>query len=247
MTEETQGVASDGVVETNTGADVTAEQLYAVQVQGLRAAYGDEVVVKKVAYNFRVKKTDSGKKNEDGSAIMDEYKRPSVVVPLIYPSQQKIATILAGSGPARDLIFQALENVAYDAGYELVAGDSTITSATFPIDQLDWDAIAARAAAAGTSRGLDMDALKAFAEDYKACMGEISGRPENAVKNAADAFMQRFAKHRTATSILKQLNAHLNTYIEKAPNAGMYADTVEWLKNKLTELLSASVDDLYLL
>jgi hypothetical protein len=238
---------SQGVDESGADVAVTADDLYAVQVGGIRQAYGDEVIVKRSTYNFRVKKTDTGKKDEAGNAIIMEHKRPSVTVPIMFPAPSKISAILAGTGPARDLILQALENVAFDAGYEIIGADPTMTSATFPIELMDWDEIAKRAAAAGTSRGLDIEALKAFAEDYKSCMEAICGRPAEAVKNAADAFVQRFAKHRTSQKILSTLNTYLNMYIENAPNAAQYADVVEWLKAKLAELLSASADELYLL
>ena len=243
--DETGGASSAANAGQATSA--TADEVYNIQVMGLRKAYGEDINVVKRTFNFRTQKKDTGEKDEAGNPIIISTKRAGVTVPLITPSQKRIIELLNATGPARDLIYTALENVAYDAGYELVANDPTITSVTFPLDQLDWDAIAARAAAAGTSRGLNMDDLKLFAEDYKACMEEISGRPQIAVKNAADAFLQRFSKHRTSQKILSTLNSHLNLYIEKAPNAELYADVVQWLKAKLEELLAASSDELYLL
>lgn len=222
-----------------------AQRLYSMQVNYLHQLHGEENIrITPTKIYFRKQPAGKVLNPETGEEETVFTRRPEVVFPLDVPSHKAAMQILSAGGEGANLILDAMEAYKYREVYGFVSGDPTITSDNFPLDKFTWEALAATAAAQGTSRGVSKEELKAFVADFVTSgIHEKMGKPQHVMPSVGEFFASGFAKCATDTDLMKRLEVYLNVYIESAANAEAYTTVVSWLKARLEARLQAASDN----
>lgn len=191
--------------------------------------------------NFRtVKDKDTG----------TETKRESIKLHIPVPAwEEVIAMIEAGlaaeaSEVAKNnlqLLSDAMFAVVYEQSVSLAKENTSLTSANFPFEELDWEKIANAPEAERKSRGISKEEWADFAEDYMASMPAITGKEEDRVKRAVAVFILKFAPIKSDKKSIAVLRDQLVVYAEQAPNASNYFKVIEFLLKKADALIEAEV------
>ena len=190
--------------------------------------------VANTAFHFRPKKVDGV-----------ETKRESITLAIPKLTLEGVADILAqGDANSQALLLDAVEAVIVAHARKIMTEDEAITAESFPIAQLDWQVIANIPKAERSGGGISKETWKEFADDYIASMPEITGKPLDAVKRAANLFVSKFRDCRSNKPILTVLQGQLEIYAASAPNAAIYVECIEALSNRLELLLSLDEADL---
>lgn len=194
--------------------------------------------------NFRTVKT----KEEDGSVT--ETKRESIKLHIPVPAwEDLVAMIEAGlaegaSEVAKNnlqLITDSLFNTVYDVATSLAKENTSLTSANFPFEELDWEKIANAPEAERKSRGISKEEWADFAEDYLSSMPAITNKDEERVKRAVAMFINKFGPIKSDKKSVAVLRDQLVVYAEQAPNASNYFKVVEFLVKKADALIEAEL------
>lgn len=191
--------------------------------------------------NFRtVKDKDTG----------TETKRESIKLHIPVPAwEEVIAMIEAGTAPEANevaknnlqLLSDAMFAVAYEQAVSLAKENTSLTSANFPFEELDWEKIANAPEAERKSRGISKEEWADFADDYMASMPAITGKEEDRVKRAVAVFILKFAPIKSDKKSIAVLRDQLVVYAEQAPNASNYFKVIEFLLKKADALIEAAV------
>lgn len=191
--------------------------------------------------NFRtVKDKDTG----------TETKRESIKLHIPVPAwDEVIAMIEAGLAPEANevaknnlqLLQDAMFAVVYDQSVSLAKENTSLTSANFPFEELDWEKIANAPEAERKSRGISKEEWADFADDYMASMPAITGKEEDRVKRAVAVFILKFAPIKSDKKSIAVLRDQLVVYAEQAPNASNYFKVIEFLLKKADALIEAEV------
>ena len=194
--------------------------------------------------NFRTVKS----KNEEGNLV--ETKRESIKLNIPVPSNEAIIALIE-AGTAENateaaknnlqLVHDALFAVVFDVAQNLAKENTSLTSANFPFEELDWEKIANAPEAERKSRGISKEEWADFAEDYLSSMPAITGSDEERVKRAVATFLLKFAPVKSDKKSITVLRDRLVVYAEQAPNAGNYLKVIEFLLKKADALLEAEV------
>lgn len=194
--------------------------------------------------NFRTVKT----KEEDGSVT--ETKRESIKLHIPVPSVEDIIQMIE-AGTAEDasevsknnlqLVMDALLAVPYEQAVSIAKENTSLTSANFPFEELDWEKIANAPEAERKSRGISKEEWADFLEDYISSMPAITGKDEERIKRAAGAFLLKFAPIKSDKKSVAVLRDQLAVYAESAPNAANYYKVIEFLLKKADALIEAEV------
>lgn len=199
--------------------------------------------------NFRTVKTEV-KDQETGEVTKQETKRESIKLHVPVPSWEAvIAMIEAGlaegaSEVAKNnlqLISDSLFNTVYEVAVSLAKENTSLTSANFPMNELDWEAIANAPEAERKSRGISKEEWADFAEDYLASMPQITGKDEERIKRAVAMFINKFGPIKSDKKSVAVLRDQLVVYAEQAPQASNYFKVVEFLLKKADALIEAEV------
>lgn len=199
--------------------------------------------------NFRTVKTEV-KDQETGEVTKQETKRESIKLHIPVPSWEAvIAMIEAGlaenaSEVAKNnlqLISDSLFNTVYEVAVSLAKENTSLTSANFPMNELDWEAIANAPEAERKSRGISKEEWADFAEDYLASMPQITGKDEERIKRAVAMFINKFGPIKSDKKSVAVLRDQLVVYAEQAPQASNYFKVVEFLLKKADALIEAEV------
>lgn len=199
--------------------------------------------------NFRTVKTEV-KDQETGEVTKQETKRESIKLHVPVPSWESvIAMIEAGlaegaSEVAKNnlqLISDSLFNTVYEVAVSLAKENTSLTSANFPMNELDWEAIANAPEAERKSRGISKEEWADFAEDYLASMPQITGKDEERIKRAVAMFINKFGPIKSDKKSVAVLRDQLVVYAEQAPQASNYFKVVEFLLKKADALIEAEV------
>ena len=199
--------------------------------------------------NFRTVKTEV-KDQETGEITKQETKRESIKLHVPVPSWEAvIAMIEAGlaenaSEVAKNnlqLISDSLFNTVYEVAVSLAKENTSLTSANFPMNELDWEAIANAPEAERKSRGISKEEWADFAEDYLASMPQITGKDEERIKRAVAMFINKFGPIKSDKKSVAVLRDQLVVYAEQAPQASNYFKVVEFLLKKADALIEAEV------
>lgn len=194
--------------------------------------------------NFRTVKT------KDAEGNVTETKRESIKLHFPVPSYEDvIAMIEAGTAEGAtevavnnlQLVQDALFAVVFDVASSLAKENTSLTTANFPMDELDWEKIANAPEAERKSRGISKEEWADFAEDYISAMPSITGKDEERVKRAVAAFVLKFAPIKADKKSISVLRDQLVVYAEQAPNAGNFYKVIEFLLKKADALLEAEV------
>ena len=191
--------------------------------------------------NFRtVKDKDTG----------TETKRESIKLHIPVPAwDEVIAMIEAGLAAEAtevaknnlQLLQDAMFAVVYDQSVSLAKENTSLTSANFPFEELDWEKIANAPEAERKSRGISKEEWADFADDYMASMPAITGKEEERVKRAVAVFILKFAPIKSDKKSIAVLRDQLVVYAEQAPNASNYFKVIEFLLKKADALIEAEV------
>lgn len=194
--------------------------------------------------NFRTVKS----KNEAGEVV--ETKRESIKLHIPVPSCEDILAIIeAGTAEGASevsknnlqLLQDSLFNAVYDIAASLAKENTSLTSANFPMDELDWEKIANAPEAERKSRGISKEEWADFAEDYLSSMPSITGKDEERVKRAVAMFINKFGPIKSDKNSVAVLRDQLVVYAESAPNASNYFKVIEFLLKKADALIEAEV------
>lgn len=194
--------------------------------------------------NFRTVKT----KQEDGSVT--ETKRESIKIHIPVPTWEEVIGLIEAGTAAEatdvaknnlQMLQDAMFNVIYAQAADLAKDNADLTSANFPLSELDWEKIANAPEAERKSRGISKEEWADFAEDYLTAMQAITGKDEKRVANAVAAMVEKFVKVKSDKKIVAILRDQLVVYAEQAPNAANFYKVIEFLLKKADALLEAEV------
>lgn len=224
---ETQSVeATQPAVETETAKE-----------QQIKANFDNKVDLKPVRFRFR-KITDK----ESGV----ETQRPAVELPNVpVPSVEGLIAIIEKGGNGLQLLLEAAGDIVINRARELVDEKEDITPDTFPLDQLAWEVIANLPKAERRGNGISKEVWEDFTKDYLAIMPGVTGKNAEALGLATKIYANKFASVKTNKPVLGKLKEQLGLYISNTPNAEQFAECVDFLVTKATNLLN--VDEAALL
>lgn len=194
-----------------------------------------------VTFPLKFRKKKEKVTGADGKETEVTTQRAGFEVSLPKHTQETVLEIFAGDNNlvkdyivslVNDELYKALKSQADEKPEAKSFGD--LDSSLLTIEQL------ARDAAAGGGSKPDKEDFEKFCAHYVKVMPAVAGISTDAAKNAASEFLNgRFTKTAYHENILKSFVGRLNTYAEKAPEAGDYEEVVQWLLKKIERLLNA--------
>jgi hypothetical protein len=222
-----------------TAADTAAaEAQKEAQVAQIKAKFNNKVDVKETNFFFRKVKNEV-KNPETGEVSIVETKRPTVTIPVPVPSVEGIIAILESDNQKQlDLLLEAVANVVIDQAREKVNEKEDINAENFPYETLAWDFIANLPKAERRGGGISKELWDDFEADYIAIMPALTGKKEDAVKNAARIFKAKFQGAQTNKPVLKVLEGQLGIYAANTAQGEQLTPCIEFLTNKLEKLLN---------
>jgi hypothetical protein len=212
----------------------TSEEMESLR-DHIATTYDFNVSVKPVNFNF--------KKSTDKITGIETI-RESVQLAIPYPTMDGIIAILEEQGKGLELLFECMETVVNTAARDLIAEDTSLNAATFPVDKVSWEAIANLPKAQRRGGGIPKETWEAFAQDYVEVMPEVTGKTIEQVANAAKILANKLTAVRTSQPVLEMLVGQLGVYLENSPNAEEYKECVEFLLNKADTFLNVSDEEL---
>lgn len=212
----------------------TAEEMQAI-CANIKVNYNHKVDVKPVKFNFKVQ-TDK----ESGI----ETKREAVELALPFPSIEGIVAILETGGKGLELLMDALESVIIAQARDIIADNTSINAANFPIDRVSWEYIANLPKAQRRGGGIPKETWEEFAQDYVSVMPGVTGKTVAQCTNAAKILQNKLQQVKTNEPVLTLLVEQLAIYSENSPNIEEYKDCVEFLLNKADAYLNISPEEL---
>ena len=192
----------------------------------VQANFDNKVDTKNVKFHF--KKDQLGNKRD--TVELDKLPVPSV---------EGIVEILQAGGKQLELLLSAVAEVVIAQARSILNDNETMTAATFPLDQLSWEAIANMPEAEKRGRGIPKELWEQFANDYITVMPALTGKTAEQVGNAAKLFLNKFQAVKTNKQVLGYLQEQLAIYISNSSNAEEFADCVKFLNDKAETLLAA--------
>lgn len=192
----------------------------------VQANFDNKVDTKNVKFHF--KKDQLGNKRD----MVELDKLP-------VPSVEGIVEILQAGGKQLELLLSAVAEVVIAQARSILNDNETMTAATFPLEQLSWEAIASMPEAEKRGRGIPKELWEQFANDYITVMPALTGKTAEQVGNAAKLFINKFQAVKTNKQVLGYLQEQLAIYISNSSNAEEFADCVKFLNDKAETLLAA--------
>lgn len=208
-----------------------AQNTEAVQEQPKRVitlpSHLKNVEVKEVKFNFK-------KDKELGT------KRPSVELGIPVPTVDGVVDILTrGEEKEVALLMDAIHGVVVDQARQQVNDKEDITQENLDMDKLTWTAIANLPPAARRGGGIAKEQWEEFGKDYGAVMPAVTGKTAEQIGNAVKILLAKFQPIKTNKPVLKFFKEQLALYIANTPNLEEYQENVDFLNNKVDELLQA--------
>lgn len=242
MSQELEQVSSEQSEEATSGdstvviaaVNPNAEEMQALQ-ESITVNYDSAVITKPVKFNFK-------KSKDKVSGI--ETVRESLELAIPYPSMEGIVAILEGGGKGLELLVEAMEGIVNSAARDLIAEDTALNAATFPVAKVSWEFIATLPKAQRRGGGIPKEVWEAFAQDYVECMPEATGKSVEQVANAAKILMNKLAQVKTNEPVLQLLVTQLALYAETSQNIEEYQDCVAFLVAKADVFLNTSDEEL---
>lgn len=212
----------------------TAEEMQEL-LANIKTNYNFKVDVKPISFRF--------KKTTDKETGIETVRHPvDLAIPV--PSIEGIIEILEKGEKGLELLMEAVEKVVTDRARDLLYDDHKLTAATFPVDQLSWEAIAALPKSQRRGGGIPKETWEEFAKDYIAVMPGVTGKTVEQVTNAAKILQNKLQAVKTNEPVLNLLVEQLTIYAENSPNLEEYKECVEFLVNKADQFLNTSEEEL---
>lgn len=225
----------DGVTQhTITVPNPTKEEMSEL-LENLEVNYDSKVDIKPVQFNF--------KKTTDKDTGIETI-RQAVQLPIPYPSIEGIVDILETGGLQLELLQEAIYKIVNDAAREILYEDVTLTAATFPLEQVTWDAISKQPKAQRRGGGIAKEIWEGFAQDYIDVMPSVTGKTVEQIANAAKILLGKLAQVKTNEPVLKLLVGQLAIYADSSENISEYQECVEFLLTKADTFLNITDEQL---
>lgn len=237
MTEDTNTVVTEDNAPKQQVISVenpTTEEMVAL-CENIKVNYDFNVITRAVKFNF--------KKSKDKLSGIETV-RESVELALPYPSMEGIVAILEGGGKGLELLVEAIEGVVNAAARDIIADDTALNAATFPVDKVSWEFISNMPKAQRRGGGIPKETWEGFAQDYVEVMPEVTGKTIDQVANAAKILAGKLTAVRTNEPVLQLLVEQLAVYAEASPNAEEFQDCIAFLLNKAETFLNVSPEEL---
>lgn len=216
------------------------------EVAQTQAAEGVKFAAIKAAFDSSVQTSDTKfhfKKVVDKESGV-ESKRPTVEIPLPYPSLQGVVGILeSGDAKAQQLLLDAMKEVVAAHAREIINENENITAENFPYGRLAWQFIADLPAAERRGGGISKDDWKEFAETYIEIMPSVTGKSVEQVTQVAKVLLLKLQPVRMNKKILSAIKNNLTLFASQ-PQAEDYVDCIEFLTNKADKLINMKEEDL---
>ena len=212
----------------------SAEEMTAL-LESIKVNHDFKVDVKPVKFNFK-------KQVDKDSGI--ETIRQAVELALPFPSVEGIIAILEAGGKELELLQDAIEGIVTAQARDIIADDTGINAANFPLDKITWNFIANMPKAQRRGGGIPKEVWEAFSQDYVEVMPSITGKTVEQVSNAAKILMNKLTQVRTNDDVLNLLVEQLAVYADNSPNIEEYKECVEFLLNKADLFLNVSPEEL---
>jgi len=189
-----------------------------------------ETIFKLEEFNFRFKKDKLGNQ------------RPGVKLMAPVPTLKGVISILeSGDVKQFELMRDSFYDVVRSVLTEMVTNNLELSQENLELPKLSWAAIANMPKEDRRSSSLPEELWTAFVEDYCAVMPSRTGKSPEAVKNATEVYVRKFAPWKTQKDVIKRLKEQLAIYTETA-NASNFSDILELLVRRADSYLAA--DDL---
>lgn len=163
--------------------------------------------------------------------------RAAVELKLNVPSVEGIIAILNNGGKEMELLQEVIADTIRSAAANIVGDTENISQDNFPHEKITWKAIANQPRA--ERRSIPAEMWTAFTEDYIAVMPGITGKTVQAVTNAAEVYVKKFAPAKTNKPVLELLKAQIALYAEHSPRAEEFVEILDLLITKADTLLNA--------
>jgi hypothetical protein len=233
-TDPTAEVAADPKQVTITAQNPTTEEMAALR-EAIAISYDFSVDVKPVKFNFK-KQTDK----DTGVETI----REAVELAVPYPSIEGIVAIIEAGGNQLELLFDAMADVVNSQARDIIADDTAINAANFPVDKLAWKFIADLPKAQRRGGGIPKETWEEFVVDYIKVMPEATGKTKEQVTNMSKILLNKLAQVKTNEPVLNMVVEQLAIYADKSPNVEDYKECLEFLLKKADSFLNVSPEEL---
>ena len=203
----------------------------------IKANYNFAVNVKETVFTFKTQKDkDTGLKT----------KRESLVLMLPYPSVEGIIAIMEAGGLQMELLMEAVESIVNVQARSLISDDDkyVLNAATFPVDNLSWEAIANMPKAQRRGGGIPKETWEEFAADYLDVMPDATGKSSEQIANMVKILINKLNNVKTSKPILEMVKVQLAVYAEATSSLEDYAECVEFLLKKADTCLNISAEEI---
>jgi len=218
------------------GEEQAAPGLAVVPVQSataiaqIKAQFNNKIDM--VDYKFHFKKDDLGNK------------RQTVELKLPVPSIEGIVAILEStdevSGPkGRELLLAAVADIISSQARNILNDEANqaMNAASFPLDQVTFEAIALLPDAEKRCRGIAKEVWDEFVKDYISIMPAITGKTIEAVSFAAKLLLGKYNSIKTNKPVIAKLKEQLAIYTNNSPQAETFSECVKFLDEKADSLM----------
>lgn len=236
--------ANSEATATATTSEAPAEKVISVQnptpeemtelMSHIKVNYDFEVNVKPVSFNFK-----RSKDPETGIITV----RNSVNLAIPYPSMEGIVNIMEKGEKGLELLVEAIEGVVNSVARDMLE-DTELNAATFPVEKLSWEAIAAMPKAQRRGGGIAKETWESFAKDYIEVMQQATDKKPEQIANAARILHGRLASVKTNKPVLQLLVEQIAIYTDVTENLEDFQECVTFLVAKAETFLNISEADL---
>jgi hypothetical protein len=187
-------------------------------------------------------------KTKEDEVTKQKTRRPTVELKLPLVNLNGIIEIInSGDEKMITLMVDSLREVQVGQARNVVNEKEDITQDNFPLDTVDWKAIAYLPPAQRRGAGIPKEQFDEFAKDYISVMPAVTGKTEKQVANAAFFFQQKLnplKAHPEKDKHLSKLKEQLALYAGNSARAEEFTDVIEFLNDKADALIKAdSIND----
>ncbi len=164
-------------------------------------------------------------------------KRPTLELDLPVLSYEGILKLFEKVGKELELVKEAVNDVIIARARQIINDDESISSETFPYNDITWEVIANLPKAERRGGGISKEMWEGFIADYMTIMPAAANKTQVQVERAAKVFAKKLVEVKTDKVALKLLLNQLTIYINNSPQAEQFEECVSFLVNKANTLL----------